>query len=130
MDYKQLYQVIHEYTLALRAVCRTLDSPDAYKAYRKMSDAQRVQFLELARTGQVSSLRDLILTNLSTDDLTTMSYQRLRERASRLRICGFNKMNKSTLINHIQVTEEVLREKLKSLPKPKFKIGFEHGDGI
>jgi hypothetical protein len=37
-------------------------------------------------------------------------------------------MHKADLIRHIQVTEEVLREKLKLMPKPK--IGFIDGDGV
>ena len=128
VDYKQVYRAIHDYTLALRAICRTLDSQDCQIAFDKMSASQRKHFMELARTGDVNNLRNLIHVTLAADDIALMSYQRLRERASRLRIPKFNKMHKSDLIQHIRVTEDVLRKKIQGLPKPK--IGFIAGDGI
>jgi len=128
MDYKQVYRAIHDFTLALRSVCRTLDTPDAAKAFERLTIDKKNQFLALARSGDVHGLRDLIHLTLAYEDITLLSYQRLRERASHLRIQGFNKMHKADLIRHIQVTEEVLRDKLKLMPKPK--IGFIAGDGI
>jgi hypothetical protein len=128
MDYTHVYRAIHDFTLALRAVCRTLDTSDAAKAFKRLTPDKKKQFMELARFGNVHGLRDLIHLTLAYEDITLLSYQRLRERASQLRIQGFNKMHKTDLIRHIQVTEEVLRDKLKSMPKPK--IGFIAGDGI
>ena len=128
MEYKQAYRASHDYTLALRAICRTLESKDCQIAFEKMAASQKKTFMELARTGDVNNLRNLIHVTLAADDISLMSYQRLRERASRLRIPKFNKMHKSDLIQHIRVTEEVLREKIQSLPTPK--LGFTEGDGI
>lgn len=84
-----------------------------------MTSQQHEQFMGFARTGNVAALRNLIHIALASDDLTTMTYQTLRERASRLRIPLFNKMHKGDLIRNIQVTEEVLRDKLMRMPRPK-----------
>ncbi len=128
MGYDRIYYGIHELVLALRAIERTIESTDGHLAIKRMDVKAHDQLLQFARTGNVAAVRNLISEVLSRTDLTTLSYFNLRQRASRLRIPGFNKMDKAELIRNIQAVEEVIREKLNDLKPPE--KGFTDGDGI
>lgn len=128
MGYDRIYKVVHDITLALRSIERTITSRDAHDAINKMSRTQLNELLQFIRDADVHAVRTLISTVLASQEITTMSYAALRERASRLRIPRFNKMHKGELVEHILATEEVLRDQLIKLQKPR--TGFVDGDGI
>lgn len=128
MDYERVYSVVHDMTLAMRAIERTVASQPAHQAINRMTKEQYEELFRLIREVNVPGIRTLIHTVLANDDLTTLSYAALRLRASRLRISRFNKMHKAELIQHIQATEDVLRAQLLNLKPPR--IGFIAGDGI
>ena len=128
VDYGRIYNIVHDLTLAMRAIQRTIDSQPAQAAIKRMTQTQYEDLIKLIKNIDVVGVRTLIQTILANDDLTTLSYAALRARASRLRISRFNKMHKSELIQHIQAVEEVLRIQLKQIKLPP--KGFIDGDGV
>lgn len=128
VDYGRIYNIVHDLTLAMRAIQRTIDSQPAQAAIKRMTQTQYEDLMKLIKNIDVVGVRTLIQTILANDDLTTLSYAALRARASRLRISRFNKMHKSELIQHIQAVEEVLRIQLKQIKLPP--KGFIDGDGV
>lgn len=127
-DYERIYAVVHDIVLALRSIERTIASRDGQLAVNKMRPGQVVDLLRFIRESDVHAVRTLVGTILANQELTTLSYSALRERASRLRIHKFNKMHKGELIQNIIAVEETLREQLLKLQKPR--IGHIDGDGI
>ena len=127
-DYGRIYAVVHDLVLALRAIERTVGSRDGQMAVNKMRPNQVNDLLRFIREADVHAVRTLINTILASQDLTTLSYSALRERASRLHIVKFNKMHKGELIENIVAVEETLSKQLFKMQKPR--IGYIEGDGI
>lgn len=127
-DYGDIYRITHNLVLALRTIERIIGTRDGQMAIEKMSVEKRGQLLVGIRTADIHVVRTLISAELAIEDLDTLSYQVLRERASRLRIVQFNKMHKGELIKHIRAVEDVLRQQLVQFQRPR--TGFIEGDGI
>lgn len=127
-DYERIYNLVHDLVLAMRSIERTVNSRDGQLAITRMAENEVAILLKAIRKADIHAVRTLVSTVLASQDLTTLSYSALRDRASRLRINKFNKMHKGELIETIIAVEEILRQQLEKIQRPQ--IGFTAGDGI
>lgn len=127
VSWERLIQATHNYVLALRAIERFISLPAIQEQLQKAPSVLRQQVLTATLSGDFPAVKNLVF-GAQADDLDTVPFALLRERAARLRIAGYNKMNRQELIFTIRKLEERIREQVKLLKKPV--TGFVNGDGI
>lgn len=127
VSWERLIQATHNYVLALRAIERFISLQATQEALQKAPDTLRQQVLDATLAADFPTVKNLVF-GAQDDDLDTISFALLRERAARLRIAGYNKLSRHELIFTIKKLEERIREQVKQLKKPT--TGFLNGDGI